>query len=242
MATRIPVLLLGMLLSWNPVLAQESGSPATGLTVQGEAEVRATPDVATVQLGVTRRNKEASDAQNEANGVIDQIVNALADLQIPRNDIQTSELSLRPLYQEPSPRGQARSLDDLQIMGYDATYTVTVRVTDLDQVGPVVDAALEAGANRLQNIYFDLDDELPARKEALKLAVAEAREKAEVMAEAAGVELVRIRRMDESNVSVQPVMMARTMAMAEADTATPVLPGQVTITASVILTYEIESQ
>lgn len=242
MATGIVVLILGILLSGSPLLAQDSEAAQSGLTVQGEAEVRATPDVARVQLGVTRRNEEARAAQSEANGVIDGIVDALADLGISRDSIQTSELSLRPLYQDPSPRGQARSLEDLQILGYDASYTVTVRVNDLNQVGPVVDAALEAGANRLQNIYFDLEDELPVRKEALKQAVAEAIEKAEVMASAASLRLVRIRKIDESNVSVRPVMMARTMAMAEADTSTPVLPGQVTITANVILTYEIASQ
>lgn len=242
MATGIVVAVLGLLLSWNPLLAQEPESRASGLTVQGEAEVRVTPDVATVQLGVTRRNEEANAAQSEANSVIDQIVAALEELGIYRESIQTSELSLRPLYQDPSPRGQARSLEDLRILGYDASYTVTVRVSDLDQVGPVVDVSLEAGANRLQNISFDVADELPVRKEALKMAVAEAIEKAETMAAAAGVELVRIRKMDESNVSVQPLRMNRTMAMAEADTATPILPGQVTITATVILTYEIESQ
>lgn len=242
MARGIVVLILGVLLSWNALLAQESESAASGLTVQGEAELRATPDVARVQLGVTRRNEEARAAQNEANEIIDQIVQALDELRISRDSIQTSELSLRPLYQDPSPRGQTRSLEDLQILGYDASYTVTVRVDDLNQVGPVVDASLEAGANRLQNIFFDLDDELPVRKEALKQAVAKAIEKAEVMASAAELKLVKIRRMDESNVSVRPVMMGRTMAMAEADTATPVMPGQVTITATVILTYEIESQ
>jgi len=242
MAKGIFVLFLGIILSGNPLLAQQSEAAPSGLTVQGESEVRVTPDVARVQLGVTRRNEEARAAQNEANEVINAIVDAVANLGISRDAIQTSELSLRPLYQEPSPRGQAKSLEDLQILGYDASYTVTIQVDDLNQVGPVVDAALEAGANRLQNIYFDLKDELPARKEALKQAVAEAIEKAEVMASAAGLRLVRIRKIDESNVSVRPLMMARTMAMAEADTSTPVLPGQVAITANVILTYEIESQ
>jgi uncharacterized protein YggE len=119
---------------------------------------------------------------------------------------------------------------------------VAVELNNLTQIGPVVDAGLRAGANQVEGIQFRLKDDLPVREQALKQAVAEARRKAEVMAEALGVRLVAVQEVTESGVSVlDRVGFAGGVAMAAAReaTPTPVSPGQLEVSANVTVKYVI---
>jgi hypothetical protein len=229
----------------GPALGQESGRglrppPVPWLTVQGDARVQAAPDEATVRLGVVAQAPTAGAAQAEVNRVANAVLAAVGRLGVPRERIQTSELQLFPVYsQEPQPVPERAG--EPRITGYRATNAVSVRLDQLDKVGPVVDAGLGAGANQVEGVSFGLRSDLAARQQALREAAAEARQKAQALAAALGVELVELLEAAEGGTQVVTPRFA--MARMAADTlemqATPVAPGQIAVDASVTLTFRI---
>ena len=209
------------------------------LTVSADGESRVAPDEATVRLGVSAQAPTAREVQDQVNRTAGAILEAVRRLGIPADRIQTSELNLGPIY------GQERPGSEIQqprIVGYQASNVVSVQVEQLDKVGPVIDAGLGAGANRLEGVVFGLRDDRKARAEALTRAVEEARVKADALARALKVRLVRILEVAEGGIAVSPPpfqkvgrMAMESMAMAD----TPVSAGQVGVTASVTVRWEI---
>src|SRR5262245_34309309 len=211
--------------------------PAPALVVTGEAGIFAAPDEAAVRLGIVRQATTAQGAQEQANAVAKEILNSIGKLGVGAQQIQTSRLILSPVY---APRGP-ESRDAPRIVAYSASNVVSVRLQDLSLVGPVIDAGLKAGANQLEGVQFGLRNEVPSRQQALKEAVAEARGKAQAMADALNVDLREVIEVSEGGVSVVPrVEMAGRVFTAAADVAqTPVSPGQLEIRASVTIRYRI---
>ena len=217
-----------------PAAAAAQQEPPT-LRVQGAGEVRVAPDQATVLLGVLAEAPTAGAAQADASRRAGAALEALRGLGLDDRVVQTGRLTLNPVYTNPRPGGPAT------ISGYRAANTLSIRIEAIDQVGDVIDAALRAGANELRGVSFGLADEAPFREEALRLAIAEARGKANAMAGALGVSLAGILSVNEDNVFVQrPAMeLGRVMAM-QAEPSTPVAPGEVTVSAGVSIAYRIE--
>ncbi|AIE86102.1 SIMPL domain-containing protein [Fimbriimonas ginsengisoli] len=211
--------------------AQERPPTPPLITVSGNGISRFDPDVATVRLGIQAQGRTAREVQSQASGTAQKILDAVAKLGIDKKQIQTSTLSLYPVFSEPKP-GQTTAPS---IVGYRAQNTVSVRVVDLMKVGPVVDATIAAGANEVQGIEFGLRDDLTARKSALRAAVLEARGKAEAIAEALGVKLGDVYEVNEGGIQVMPLMMGR--AMAADAVATPVSPGQIDVSATVTIRF-----
>jgi uncharacterized protein len=206
------------------------------LVVTGTAQVFTAPDQATVRLGIVRQAANAQAAQEQANAVAQEILNAIGKAGVPANQIQTMRLVLSPVYAPRSPD----SRDAPRIVAYNATNTVSVRLENLSLVGPVIDAGLKAGANQLEGVQFGLRNDLPSRQQALKQAVEEARSKAMTMAEALRVNLAEVLEASEGSVSiiadrVEP-LAARAMAVAA---ETPVSPGQIQVNATVMIRYRI---
>jgi uncharacterized protein YggE len=206
------------------------------LVVNGNSQVFATPDQATVRLGIVRQANNAQMAQEQANQVAQQILKGIAGVGIAPQEIRTARLVLTPVYAPRSPE----SRDAPRIVAYNATNTVSVRVDNLSLVGPVIDAGLKAGANQLEGVQFGLKNDLPAREQALKEAVAEAQSKAQAMAEALKLRLVDVLEVTEGGVSLFPMAQSAEFSRAAAmDTATPVSPGQLEIRANVTIRYRI---
>ena len=215
--------------------ARESSPPV--LIVSGNAQAEATPDEATVRLGIVRQETTAQAAQDQANRVAQAILSEIAKLGIPATQIRTSRLSLTPIY-APGPRSDSREAP--RIASYSASNQVSIEVTNLTQIGPIIDAGLRAGSNQVDGILFRLKDDLPLREQALKKAVAEARRKAETMAEALNVRILGIQEVSETGSSVIPRGEGGFVTMAARETApTPVSPGQVEVNASVTVKYLI---
>lgn len=214
------------------------------LTVQGSAQVRVEPDRATVTLGVLTQEPTAAEAQAAANRIAGAILDSLRRMEIPETAIRTSELQLSPVYSQQDPRAVRQ--EEPRIVAYRASNLVTVQLEDLTRIGPAIDAGLTAGANRLEGVGFSLEDDLPAREQALARAVAEARTKAGAMAEALGVRLVGVLDATEGGVSIDypmPRFSRASVAFEEAamDMApTPVASGQITVSAHVTLRYRID--
>jgi uncharacterized protein YggE len=217
-------------------MQQPSSPPPPVLVVNGNAQVLAAPDQATVRLGIVRQSPNAQAAQEQANTVAQEILNAIRRVGVPAQQIQTSRLILSPVYAPRTPE----SRDAPRIVAYNATNSVSVRLEDLSLVGAVIDAGLKAGANQLDGVQFGLKNDLPSREQALKEAVQEARSKAQVMAEALRVNLAEVLEATEGGVSIFPQseqggFAARLAAAPE----TPVAPGQIQVQANVTIRYRI---
>ncbi|HEY7213824.1 MAG TPA: SIMPL domain-containing protein [Thermoanaerobaculia bacterium] len=218
--------------------AQTPAEIVPTLSVSGTGEARVAPDEATVRLGVVAQAPTARAAQESANRTANAVLEAVRKLGIQAEDIQTSGLSLSPLYSQGRPGVEEQTP---KITGYQANNTVAIRTADLTKLGPVIDAGLGAGANNLEGVAFGLRNDEAARAAALTDAVREARAKAEALALALKVQLVGILEVAEGGVSVNPPPYPKArFAVAEAlSTETPVSAGQVGVEASVTIRYRI---
>lgn len=231
------VTLFAMVSNPSPAAAQES--PEGLVTVSGEATVSARPDEAVVRLGIQEEASEASDAQLGANRVAAAILEAVAGLDVPAEAVRTSQLQLHPIYESMRPRGE--QYERPSIVGYRAVNTVSVTLSDLEKIGPVIDRSIAAGANRIDGVDLRLEDDTEAKRKALAAAVADARGKAEVIAEALGERLGSIVEVNEGGVSAPPIVYREAAMARSADAGTPVATGSLSVRASVTLRYRLEA-
>jgi uncharacterized protein YggE len=229
------------------------------LTVTGSGDVYAEPDLAKVTIGVTTEATTSTKAMGDNADAMNKVIDAVKRLGVPEKDIKTSTVSLQPKYeyQYPTAASSPTSADKVvppvptsspptslstRIVGYTATNTVTVTLRDMSLVGKVIDEGYGSGANKINGVTFLLSDEKGATvyKEALKKAVAEAKDKAGVLATAAGISDYRLKTVSE-NGQYLPVaydVMERSAAAGFAASApTPISPGQNKVTATVGMTY-----
>lgn len=206
--------------------------PMARLTVTGQGQSAAQPDMATVTLGVSTRATTAADAMAQNATEQAKVIDTLKAEGIEARDIQTAGLNLSAMM-DYSDQGQAPKLT-----GYAAQNTVTVRVRDLAGLGAVLDKLVASGANEINGIGFSRDDMTAAEDEAQTAAVADARRRAEIMAEAAGMRLGRLMALSDAQVASPPRPM---MAMrAEAKSAdTPIEAGEMTVDAQVTAIFEL---
>jgi uncharacterized protein len=225
--------LLAAVAAFGLVQAQERPH-VPSITVTGNAEVMAAPDLATVRLGVTAEAPTAQAAQEQANTVVQRVLQRLADLRIPREDVQTARVVLSPVYSDPRP-GQQQP----QITGYRAQNILSVRLRDFTLVGRVIDAGLAAGVNTIEGVEFSLRDAAAARSRALAQAVVIARAKADAIATALGVQIVGVIEVQEVSGGFVPRTLAFARGGAEMDASTPVEPGELQINGTVTIRYSI---
>lgn len=202
------------------------------LTVSGQSTIETIPDMAVITLGVEKQGRTAQGALSENNAAMAELLAVLDRAGIERRDIQTHGLMLDPQYSRQTNNSVS------QINGYIARNQVQVRVRQLGELGSVLDAAIRAGGNRFYGLSFGVQDAAPHADQALRDAIADARSKALLMADAAGVSLGPIIEMHQSNSGSRPMPLMREMA-AMSD-AVPVSEGSVGITATVTIVYEIE--
>jgi len=232
----ISIALIGILLvSLSAPLAFAADDDTSRLIVQGEGKVTAVPDMATVVLGVETRSPSAIDAAGENARLMNETIASLLKAGIASSEIQTSRYSLSTAPQEePVGSGDNQDKSKGEAPQFIASNIVTANLNNTTDVGRVLDAAVSAGSNSIREVSFDLKDPTPARDRALTLAIEDARRKAEIAAKAAGVNLGRLLEISEGYGYVGLASKS-----ASFDMATPISPGNMEITASVTLTYEI---
>ena len=209
----------------------QSSEDEGALTLTATGEARIEPDMATVSSGVVTRADSAGEALETNAEAMEQVFAALEEAGIAERDIQTSQLSVSPVYSNrPDPRDSGS--DEPRITGYEARNTVTAVVRDLDALGDTIDALVEAGANQLQGVNFAHSDPSEARDEARREAVAELMRLKDLYADAAEIEVGALTSLSESGGrSPQPIAYAR-MEMAS-DASTPTARGELSIEMSV---------
>jgi uncharacterized protein YggE len=169
--------------------------------------------------------------------VVHDILGKLKELGIAEEKMRTTEITLQPVYVErPQPPGVEAK--EPRIVGYRATNLIRVESDDLTLVGKIIDTAVAAGANRVENISFELKDNARPRQAAIHLAVQEAYGKALAMAAAMGVQLGGVVEATEGS-SYMPPPAVSYARQTLGGVVTPVQPGQLNIEAYVTLRYRI---
>ncbi|MDB6452097.1 SIMPL domain-containing protein [Falsirhodobacter sp. 20TX0035] len=210
------------------LLAAPGVALADRITVTGEGQVAAVPDMATLTLGVTTQAATATEAMQANATQLQAVMDRLKDAGIAEADIQTTGLQLNPNWTQAE--NQARRID-----GYTADNMLTVRVRQIDGLGAVLDTVVADGANTLNGLAFDVADPKPLIDEARKQAVADAMDRARKLADAAGVPLGDIESITEGGGAQGPVPMFRM----EASAATPIAGGEVSRSSQVTITFDI---
>jgi len=219
-----------------PVGAQQSSAPQlSSIRVTGDARVATKPDRVQIDIGVTTRAAQAQEAAAQNARQSEAVLGALRKAAGAAAVLKTVGYSLSPTYKY-HPNGEEPTLT-----GYTAANVVQVTLDDLARIGAVIDAATQAGANQVQGIQFTLRDQDAVRAEALRQAAVSARAKAEVLAAALQLKIVRVLNVEENSPRVLPVrtFMGAMRASAAAAPATPVESGTLDVTADVMLTVEV---
>jgi uncharacterized protein YggE len=204
------------------------------VSVQGVGSASGQPDTANASAGIESRGKTPDEALNANTKAMNALMVAIKRHGIQDRDILTSSFNVNPVYaQQPNQRGI------LNIEGYMVSNQVNVRVRDLDKLGGLLSSLVEAGANRLHGVSFEIADPAKLQDEARKAAVADAKKRADLYAAAAGVRVKRVLSIAESGGFAPPTPVPMRAMKAGAE-AVPVAGGEQSVTANVNVVYEIE--
>ncbi len=230
--------LLALALNFGAPAAAHAGEPAPRRTmsVTGTGEISAAPDIAYIETGVVSEAATAAGALEANTGAMNAIFEGLAGMKIARADIQTSQFSVSPVYDEPPARPDGTRAAP-KIRAYQVTNQVTVTIRKLDTLGATLDRLVQLGSNRLDGIRFSIARPEPLLDKARADAVADALRKAKLYADAAGITLGQVVSISEgADYAPRPVYMKAMMAEAA---PVPVAAGTQQLSASVNLVIEI---
>ncbi|MEP7040014.1 MAG: SIMPL domain-containing protein [Chloroflexota bacterium] len=204
------------------------------IVVSGEATVRRVPDLAVVSLSVSVQDRQTAPARDKANQRATAILARLRELGVPDADVQAPSLTVQPTYDYG--RGTPK------VTGYQAARPMTIRVRDIDLLGPILDALVDEGATQVHGTSMELADPEAASREALATAVGVARARAEALAAAAGLKLGSPRRIEEeSDSSPSPFRGGMRMFQAAAEAApTEIAAGEIEVTARLRAWFDLE--
>lgn len=222
-------------LIWTPVWAQEFPGEFRTIRVSGEGVVAVAPNQASIRLGVETQAETAAAALKENSAAVTKLLTVLKDqYKIAAKDLQTSGFSISPQYEQ----SERTEVISSRIIGYIVSNQITVKVRKLAELGSLLDAAVGAGGNRISEILFEVDDPRVPLDEARKKAIADARTRAVVYAEAAGFRVGRIVSIEEFSVQPFTTGSLSQPLMAEA-AAVPIEAGEQSISASIQVVYEL---
>jgi uncharacterized protein YggE len=230
-ALTIPLILAGALASVAPRAAAQDLPPLSTIITSGEAVVRRAPDVAFLTVAVETRAKAPRDAQSQNADLMTAIVKRLADNGIAKEALRTSGLRVEQEFDFANGRRTPR--------GFVARNGVEVRIEDVPKAGEMADAVVQAGATSIDGIRFDLKDRAGAERDALRLAVADARARADAAAVGAGRSVGFVLNIEESRESGGVAPKTFMVARAAESASTPVEPGFIEVRARVTLTVSM---
>lgn len=232
------LLRVAALLALAAPVALADERPPRSLAVSGEGEVKVRPDLAVLSFAVETAAPTAGAAVSENAKKSAALAEAIRTKLGPEDKVFTTQYGLSPVYEQ---REHAMATPP-RITGYIASNAVRVESRAVDTVGALIDAATAAGANRADGLEFTLRERAQAHSDALRRAGEDARRQAEATAAALGVKLGRVLTASTGGPVVMPKAYARggMVAMAESSAPTPIEAGDVTVNASLQVTYEIE--
>lgn len=232
------ITLLGVLLLLPAVTYPQQidkGPRPPSVTASGEAVITVEPDQAEIDIGVVTQARNALDAARENADKLSRVMAEVKKVLGKGDEVKTASYSLNPNYRYPQ-GGKP------EIVGYTATNILRIKTITLNNVGKLIDAAMGSGANTIHRLLFTLKDEQSAQLQALRLASTKAKAKADEMANALGLKIVRVLSVTEGERGVRPIVMAQARgAQMEVMAAapTPIDAGTIEVRSSVTLTGEL---
>lgn len=225
------LLVFGVLFS-GTAFASEQKVPV--ISVSGTGRVEGVPDRADLTLGVVTHAAAAEEAQQQNALTAAAIRSTLSALGIEDRDIRTEDYSFHPDYDRSNGRTN-------EITGYTVSNKVSVHIKNIDLIGQVIDSALAAGANNVSSLDFSVNDTKTLRRAALTAAVKDAREKADIIAQALGKKIVGVQNISENSYDFNSHARKSFMANAAADMSmsTPIEAGTITLSADVHVDFII---
>ena len=207
-----------------------------GIWVSGQGEVTVTPDIATLRLGVDVQAASVADAQSQAAEAMDEVMEALTDNGVAEKDIQTQHFSIYPVTR------WDKDDEEQVIVGYRVTNTVSAKIREIDKAGTIIDAVAAAGGDfaRIDGIYFSVDDPSAYYEEAREKAMADAKAKAEQLAELAGAMLGKATYISESSYAPPTAYRGDVYEESAMAVETSISPGEMEISLSVQVGYSIQ--
>ncbi len=230
------VLVVGLVIGFAAsAMAGDDQAAAAGtnrlISVSSTATVNEAPDEAVVNLAVRSEDVDSAAAFAQNAQEMAAVLDALKAAGIAEKDLRTLDVGLQ---QRTVGRGTS---DEHQV--FVASNSVQVTVHDLDTVGSVIDAAVKAGADSVNDIRFQVSDEDQVRSDALAQAVQGAREKADALAQAAGAQVVRVRSIDEGSVRLPVYRQAYDLAALPSAMTPVVAPDSLEASVTVQVVWEI---
>lgn len=214
--------------------AAAQADDARSISVTGAGEVSARPDIAHVTAGVASFADTARAAMSENAAAMNAIFDVLRNAGVADKDIVTVDYSVSPRWRTKQRHDGAH---ERELAGYEAINVLRVTSRDLPGLGALIDAVAGAGGNDIRGIVFDIADRSAMQVEARRLAVRDATARARTYAEEAGVKLGEVSSIAEAG-AARPMPQFR--AMAEMSAATPIAAGELSVSASVSMTFAIE--
>lgn len=228
----LATLLVGFIAIFS-IAVQADASDHGRLTVSASASLPLAPDQAALNLGVSRRGDDVATLQAEVDRVMSDLNQYLLGLDIDSRHIASTQLRIQPIYRYDQ-KQQQRVSD-----GYEVTRSAQVMLNELDLLGRIMTDATGLGVNTVSPPQLSSSQQEAAYREALGAAIEQAKERAQVMASAAGAELEGIESIDMSGDSPSPMPVAR-MAMASDAENGGYSAGELNVTARVRITFKID--
>jgi uncharacterized protein YggE len=217
-----------------PAAAADADLQRNFVAVWGQGEVRAAPDTADVSAGVVTQEETAAKALAANSAAMDKVMKAIAAAGIPPADVQTQGVNVSPVYGR-----QPRTDGTPQIGGYRASNIVALKVRDLGRLGAILDTLVTAGANEMHGVRLTVGTPEKLLDAARTKAMADARRKALLYAEAAGAKLGRVTTISEES-AVIPIPRVMRGRADMAQEAVPIAAGEVELKATVRVTFALE--
>jgi uncharacterized protein YggE len=217
-------------------------SNVPSLSVVGHDKVSAMPDVADINIGVVSQGPTAKDALQSNSEAMAGLQKVLKERGVASKDVETKQIQVSPVYSHPDPRGPRGGEEYVpKVVGYRVTNAVEVTVRDIPKLGEMLDAVVGAGANQVTGISFRVEKCEQLLDQARKLAMADAKRKAELLAGEAGVVLGPARQISEAGSSpIRPMILGAAAPQAMmARSAPSVAPGEQDLAVSVQVSYAI---
>lgn len=215
---------------YYPYIPQHFQRSTRKITVTGNGQVAVEPDVATIQIEVSTVNEQVSVAQEKNAEIMNEVIQSILQLGVARENIRTVFYTVSPQYDY---------IDGKQIFkGYEVNNSISVKLTDMQQIGTVIDTAVANGANQVSNIQFNVEDESIYKQQAIDNALKDAQLKATTIAHSLQLDMqpqpIKVTELD----SVANPVRYKSVAMSDMS-STPIEQGQIIITAAMSVQYSL---
>jgi uncharacterized protein YggE len=229
----LSILMISLLTACVPAAATTDVENTRSMSINGSGQVSLVPDIASISIGVRTAADEVTDALSGNTDQANAISNVLRNYDVAEEDVQTSNFNVYPSDRYDPMTGEITS------HYFVVENTVTVIVRDLSKLGEILSAVVEAGANSINGISFDVEDRETAVAQARELAIQDAQAKAQAIADAAGVKLGDLLSIDVYAIS-SPVTYYDAKGSVYSENSVPVSAGTLTITMECNLTFGLK--